>query len=298
MTWKQQLENEFKERCFFNKPLAPFTTYKIGGPASALVYPQTINEWNFLLKLSKEEEIPLSVLGLGSNVLISDKGLDAIVALTTKMDKVLVTKNKLTALAGATWDNVVSETISYSLSGLECTSGIPGTVGGAVHMNAGAYGQETFDKLTSITVIDRNCNMITLPKEKIEHGYREVKGISDLIILSAEWVLEKGDKQKLLEKRNEILKKRSQNQPLEYPSAGSVFKRPVGTYASQLIDECKLKGLTVGKAQVSTKHAGFIINLGGATSADVCKLIKKVKQEVKEKTGIDLELEQILLGKF
>jgi UDP-N-acetylmuramate dehydrogenase len=298
MNWKEELKKIFGRRCRFSEPLEKYTTYQIGGPAEALVLPKTRDEWVTLIKLSRINRLPLTVLGLGSNVLVSDKGLPGIVASTRLRRDVGVAGTIVTATAGAPLDDVVLSSVKAGLSGMEKMSGIPGTVGGAVWMNAGAFGQETFDKLVSFWALDSGGRPVKILKSDVKYGYRKVDGLDGMFILSAEWKLDPGDARELKHIRLETLKLRADKQPLEYPSAGSVFKRPLNNYASKLIDECELKGVQVGGAQVSDKHAGFIVNKGGATASDVKKLIAKIRARVRTRKGVDLELEQILLGEF
>jgi len=193
-------------------------------------------------------------------------------------------------------DVLAAKSVDLGLAGMERLSGIPGSVGGALWINAGAFGQEVFDHLVSFTALDQDCGLVRKNKTEVAYGYRKVEGVAGLVFLCAQWELDCGDQGQLREIRAETLRARADKQPLEYPSAGSVFKRPPGDHASRLIDACGLKGLTVGRAQVSTKHAGFIINLGGASARDVMELISRVRYAVRRKTGVDLELEQVPLG--
>lgn len=301
------LESRFGKSCLIDEPMAPFTGYKIGGKADALVFPAQLKDWKWLVDFCRSEKIPLTVIGCGSNVLVSDSGIRGVTASTRRMEKISISgvraerrrrANYVTAQSGALLDRVVLETVEAGLKGMECLSGIPGTVGGGIYINAGAFDQETFDRLVSFEVISQDGDIKRLSKEDVKHGYRSVEGLEGLVVLSAEWELAKGDKAELIGKREAVLKARTDKQPFEYPSAGSVFKRPKGDYASRLIDISGLKGARVGDAQVSVKHAGFIVNLGHAGAGEVYELIGKVRAEVKAKTGVELELEQVLLGEF
>ncbi|MBI4656744.1 MAG: UDP-N-acetylmuramate dehydrogenase [Elusimicrobia bacterium] len=296
--WKERIKERFKANCRFDFPAKDITTYRIGGPVDALVYPENREDMKWLVKFVSAGKMPFFVLGSGSNVLVGDKGIRGVVALTGKMDQLEVSGSAVKAMSGAKWDKLVQVSAENGLTGLEKTSGIPGSVGGSVVMNAGAFGQETFDRLVSFEALDEKGNLLVLKKTDVKYSYRKVEGIRGLIIISAAFEFEKGDKSAVLAARKEALKKRMETQPLDSASAGSVFKRPQGDYASRLIDACGLKGLTIGGAQVSAKHAGFIINLGNASASDIYKLIRKVKTEVKIKTGVELELEQILVGDF
>ena len=298
MDYKAELKNFFGENCLLDEPMARHTTYRTGGKAEVYVYPQTREEWSFVLKLAQTQNIPLRIIGFGSNILVSGKGIGGITCSTKRMNHVSVDGEHVKAEAGAALDKACELTCEAGLAGMEKLSGIPGSIGGAVYMNAGAFGQETFDCLEYFDVIDREGRPATLLKEDVKHAYRKVEGIQDLIILSAGFKLQKGNFAQLIETRNTVLHKRMEKQPLDYPSAGSVFKRPANDYASRLIDDTGLRGLSVGGAKVSEKHAGFIINFNHATPQDIKTLMDQVRQKVKEKHGVELELEQILWGNF
>ncbi len=298
MDYKQELKNFFGDNCLWDEPMARHTTYRTGGKAEVYVYPQTREEWSFVLKLAEAGNIPLRIIGFGSNILVSGKGIGGIICSTKRMNQVTVDGEHIKAEAGAALDKVCELACEAGLAGMEKLSGIPGSVGGAVYMNAGAFGQETFDCLEYFDVIDFEGRPATLLKEEIKYAYRKVEGISDYIILSAGFKLTKGDFTQLISGRNTVLHKRLEKQPLEFPSAGSVFKRPANDYASRLIDDTGLRGLSVGGAKVSEKHAGFIVNFNRATPQDIKTLMDLVRQKVKEKHGVELELEQILWGDF
>lgn len=287
-----------RERLVAGEPLAAHTTYKIGGPAEAAAFPANTDELRSALAIAKRRGVPLTVLGLGSNVLVGDGGVAGLVIFTTGMADIAVAGETVSAQCGAPLDRVVDAAVGQGLAGVEMLSGIPGTVGGGVYMNAGAFNQETFDRLTELSALTPEGKEITLKKSEVKPRYRKVEGIEGLLVLSASWTLSRGDGGKLSSARRDTLKRRADKQPLEFPSAGSVFKRPPGGFASKLIDEAGLKGLSVGGARVSEKHAGFIVNTGGATASDVRSLIAKVQAAVKNSSGIALELEQITLGKF
>ena len=278
--------------------MARHTTYRTGGKAEVYVYPKTREEWSFVLKLAETENIPLRIIGFGSNILVSGKGIGGIVCSTKRMNQVTLDGEHIKAEAGAALDKVCEMACEAGLAGMEKLSGIPGSVGGAVYMNAGAFGQETFDCLEYFDIIDREGRPATLLKEEVKHAYRKVEGVQDCIILSAGFKLKKGEFTQLIESRNTVLHKRMEKQPLEFPSAGSVFKRPANDYASRLIDDTGLRGLSVGGAKVSEKHAGFIVNFNRATPQDIKTLMDVVREKVKEKHGVELELEQILWGDF
>ncbi|MFA6434710.1 MAG: UDP-N-acetylmuramate dehydrogenase [Elusimicrobiales bacterium] len=292
------IKDRFGPDCAFGSPASGVTTYKAGGPLEVLVKPSSRSGLAWLRGFCSENKVPFLVLGAGSNILVSDRGLAGVAALTVKMDKTEISGDLLTAEAGALWDNVVRAAVSAGLAGLEKTSGIPGTAGGAVFMNAGAFGQEAFDRLESFEVMAPSGAVKTVKKSEVKYGYRKVSGLEGLVILKAAFRLKAGDKNALEAERARVLARRAENQPLDFPSAGSVFKRPAEDFASRLIDTAGLKGLAIGGARVSEKHAGFIINAGGASASDIYALIKKVRVEVKVRLGVELELEQILLGDF
>jgi UDP-N-acetylmuramate dehydrogenase len=292
------LKSRFGDYCLFGEPAANFTTYRAGGKAEALVRPADAGELAWLAAWCRHNGAPFRVLGRGSNVLVSDRGLPGVTALTERMNGIKLDGRTVTAQAGALWDDLARLTAEAGLAGYEKTSGIPGSVGGAVHMNAGAFGQETFDHLVSVEAFDAAGGQVVLKKADMKHGYRHVEGLEGLTIIAAVFEPAPGDAAVLIQDRSCVLASRAAKQPLDYPSAGSVFKRPKGDYASRLIDAAGLKGLRVGGAVVSDKHAGFIVNSGGATAADIYTLMGEVKARVKEKTGVELELEQILLGEF
>ncbi|OUO57437.1 UDP-N-acetylmuramate dehydrogenase [Candidatus Avelusimicrobium gallicola] len=298
MDYKQELKTFFKDNCLLDEPMARHTTYRTGGKAEVYVYPKTREEWSFVLKLAETENIPLRIIGFGSNILVSGKGIGGIVCSTKRMNQVTLDGEHIKAEAGAALDKVCEMACEAGLAGMEKLSGIPGSVGGAVYMNAGAFGQETFDCLEYFDIIDREGRPATLLKEEVKHAYRKVEGVQDCIILSAGFKLQKGEFTQLIESRNTVLHKRMEKQPLEFPSAGSVFKRPANDYASRLIDDTGLRGLSVGGAKVSEKHAGFIVNFNRATPQDIKTLMDVVREKVKEKHGVELELEQILWGDF
>ena len=296
--YKDTLKEFFGDECLFNEPMNTHTTYRTGGPAEVYLYPQTPEQWAFVLKLSKTENIPLRVVGFGSNILVSAKGIGGITCSTKKMNRIVVDANRITAQAGAPLDKVCELACKAGLAGMEKLSGIPGSVGGAVFMNAGAYRQETADCLEYFDIIDWEGRPATLLKEDVQFAYRHVDGLPPCIILSAGFMLKPGNYTQLLAARGNVQHARVEKQPLEFPSAGSVFKRPVGDYASRLIDAAGLRGLSVGGAKVSEKHAGFIVNFNHATPQDIKTLMDQVREKVKAQFGVELELEQILWGEF
>ncbi|MDD5627985.1 MAG: UDP-N-acetylmuramate dehydrogenase [Elusimicrobia bacterium] len=296
MAWSDELKTRFQDRCLFSEPLAPYTTFRLGGRAESLVFPAGQEDWAWLLGFVRRRGLPLTVLGLGSNVIVSDSGLAGVTATTRGMNACAVSAGRVEAQAGAALDAVAARAVEAGLAGMEKLSGIPGTVGGALWINAGAFGQETYADLVSFTALDPEGRLVSRARGELRYGYRKVEDVAGLVFLSARWELRPGEPGRLREERGATLRARAEKQPLEYPSAGSVFKRPPGDFASRLIDSCGLKGLTVGRAQVSPKHAGFIVNLGGATARDVMTLVARVREAVLAKTGVRLELEQVPLG--
>lgn len=293
-----ELKEKFGDYCSFNTPASGFTTYRAGGPAEALIEPGTPEEFAWLVGWCRAKGQSLTVLGKGSNVLVSDRGLPGVIARTARLSSLEEDDGVIRAGAGVLWDDLARLSASKGLEGLEKTSGIPGSVGGALRMNAGAFGQETFDRLRVVEAIDAAGAAVRLEKKDIPHGYRHTEGLENLILVAAEFEFIKGEPGVLLQDRSCVLAAREVKQPLDLPSAGSVFKRPKGDYASRLIDAAGLKGLRLGGAQVSEKHAGFIVNSGGATAAEIYALMQEVKSRVKAASGVDLELEQVLLGEF
>lgn len=298
MNWKDILGEKTGCRLIFNAPMKDYTTYRTGGAADVLALPENEEQILKLKTLCEQENVPFRMIGLGSNILVSDKGLPGVTCCLKNYAGISIRGEELTALAGTPLDEAASLSVENGLGGLESLSGIPGSCGGAVYMNAGAFGQETFDNLKCFKVINAAGEIKQFCKNDVEYGYRKVKNIENCIILSATWLLKKQDPAELKQTRLSVLKRRAEKQPLEYPSAGSVFKRPVNDYASRLIDVCGLRGLSVGGAKVSEKHAGFIINYDNATAADVYALIRKVQEEVYKKTSVELQTEQILWGDF
>ncbi len=242
--------------------------------------------------------VPVTVLGGMTNVLVGDKGLPGLTICTVKFRGMSIDGTSLRASAGEPLDSAVLAACAAGLGGLEKTSGIPGTVGGAARMNAGAHGQETFDTLSEIEAVDRRGERRLLQRTDLRWSYRTVEGLEGLAVTAAVFALKRGSPAALEAERERILAARAAKQPLDLPSAGSVFRRPPGDYASRLIDDCGLKGLSRGGAAVSEKHAGFIVNTGGATAADIKGLMDEVRARVKERTGVELRLEQVLLGDF
>lgn len=276
------------------------TTFKIGGPADYFIKVKNLDTLKKLLDFTKEKDIPLHIIGNGSNVLILDKGIRGIVAkLDFKKSEIIKKDNFsfVTVSADIIGSSLSRKVARLGLKGLEFLSGIPCTIGGAVRMNAGAYKQEIKDTLVSVKYLDDNGEVIEKFNDELNFGYRtSMFEDKSYIIIEATFKLEHGDKEEIEKKIEEMTVARREKQPIEYPSAGSTFKRKGDIITAKLIDECGLKGYTIGGAAVSLKHAGFIINKNNATAKDVLKLIKIVKRRVYAKYNIEIELEMLILG--
>ena len=282
------------------EPMSRHTTFRIGGPAELFLVPKSTEEIAGIFKICREEGIPWFVLGNGSNLLVSDKGYQGVVIQLYKgFGEVKVQGCQITAQAGALLSQIAAAAREESLTGFEFAGGIPGTLGGAVVMNAGAYGGEMKDVIKEVTVLTREGEIRTLRAEELAMGYR-TSAIKEAgyIVLSAVLSLEKGDKEQIKARMQELAGMRSSKQPLQYPSAGSTFKRPEGYFAGKLIMDSGLRGYQVGGAQVSEKHCGFVINTGNATARDVRNLMADVQRIVEEKYGVKLEPEVKFLGDF
>ncbi len=282
-----------------DEPLSRHTSFKIGGPAKYFVEPRSASDIKEIIAFCKAENMPFTIIGNGSNLLVSDEGFSGVVICIAKgMRAVKVDGEQIYAEAGALLSHIAREAQSNSLTGFEFAGGIPGTLGGAVVMNAGAYGGEMVQVLESAEVLDKEGNLITLKNEELELGYRtSVIPKKDYIVVAATLKLAKTDDADAIRSTmQELLAKRKEKQPLEYPSAGSTFKRPEGYFAGKLIEDSGLKGFSVGGACVSEKHSGFVINKDGATARDVLELIEHVKKTVFEKFGVELEPEVKMLG--
>ena len=281
-----------------NEPMRAHTTFKIGGEADIFIIPASPAALISAVKKCAELEIPYFILGNGSNLLVSDGGIEGAVISLAGINGISSDGEKITCGAGAMLSSVCLKALSLSLTGIEFAYGIPGTAGGALYMNAGAYGGQMADVIESAECLTASGEIKTLKKEDMRLGYRSsVFKKGGLIIISLTLALKKGDKAEIKAEMDDLLNRRKQKQPLEYPSAGSTFKRPEGYFAGALIEKNGLKGLTVGGAQVSEKHAGFVINRGGATAADVKALIGKIQKTVFENDGVMLEPEVIFTGR-
>lgn len=273
------------------------TTFRIGGPADVFVTPGNAQEIVQVLDLCKELDEPYFVLGRGSDLLVSDAGYRGVIVSLVRLNKLELHGTQVICGAGVTLKKVAAFARDDSLTGLEFASGIPGSVGGAVFMNAGAYGGETADVVSSIRALNPEGKLATYRNAELEFGYRQslVRRVG-LIVLEVTYSLKLGDKEQIQATMNGLAQRRREKQPLEYPSAGSTFKRPKGYFAGKLITDAGLKGYRVGNACVSEKHAGFVVNLGGATAKDIHAVIEHVQDEVQRQFGVHLEPEVRFLG--
>ena len=289
-----------KEQILIEEPMKKHTTFRIGGPAEYLILPQTTEEIADVVKLCRQEERPWYIVGNGSNLLVADEGVRGVVIqLLRNFNQIQVEGCQIRMQAGAQNAAVAKRALDASLTGFEFAAGIPGTIGGAVVMNAGAYGGEMKDILKEVTVLDQNGMIRTIPTEELELGYRtSIIARKGYVVLEAVIVLKTGDPKEIKAAIDDLKEKRVTKQPLEYPSAGSTFKRPEGYFAGKLIMDAGLRGFSVGGAQISEKHCGFVINKGNATAKDVTELMDETKKIVMEKFGVALEPEVKRLGQF
>lgn len=288
-----------KYNCNFeeNFPLAGKTSIKIGGKCDLYVEANSEECLAELLKVCRENALPYFILGKGSNLLIR-RFRGVVIAIGSALGGITVKGNTVTAGAGAALSAVCCAALENSLSGMECLYGIPGSMGGALYMNAGAYGGEIKDIVTSARCIDKNGNIVEIPADKMELSYRHsVFSENGYCILSVSLELVPREKAEIKARMDELMQKRRDKQPLEFPSCGSTFKRPDGYFAAALIEECGLKGCTVGGAQVSEKHSGFVINRGGATFEDVMELVEHIKTVVLGQKGVELECEMLIVDR-
>lgn len=288
-----------EEQIFSEEPMSRHTTFRVGGPAEALVQPEG-EQISAVVDWCRVHDIPYTVIGNGSNLLVSDRGISGVVIEFGKpASRVRIEGRLIYAEAGAMLSKVANDVAHAGLTGMEFASGIPGTVGGAVFMNAGAYGGEMSRIIREVLVLTPKGEKKKLPVEELELGYRhsciQERGY---IVLSAVLELEAGDEKEIFAAMEELKRKRVEKQPLEYPSAGSTFKRPEGHFAGKLIMDAGLRGFSVGGAAVSEKHCGFVVNKGGATAADIVAVMQHVQEEVKRRFDVTLEAEVRKLGEF
>lgn len=279
-------------------PMKEHTTMKVGGKAALMIIPESISCIQKFIAFLKNTEIPYMIIGNGSNLIFRDSGYNGvIIKLGAALSAIEVNNNIISAMAGSSLAHVASVALEHSLTGLEFASGIPGSIGGAVCMNAGAYDGEMRQVVEESLCIDKDGNLITLKGNEHNFSYRHSRlQDDDLTCLQVKLRLEKGEKSLIQAKMNELNARRREKQPLNFPSAGSIFKRPPGSFAGKLIDDCGLRGTKIGGAQVSDKHCGFIVNTGNATAEDIILLIEYVRDSVYKSSGIKLELEVKIVG--
>ncbi len=289
-----------EEQVKTEEPMKNHTTFRVGGPAEFFVMPRTAEEVKKVIDLCRRESFPYYIIGNGSNLLVSDQGYRGVVLQIYKeMSCIEIEENVIVAQAGALLSAIANKALENGLTGFEFAAGIPGTLGGACVMNAGAYGGEMKDVLEEVTVLTEEGEVLTIPKENLELGYRtSIIARKGYIVLEARIQLREGEKEAIKSLMEELKDKRVSKQPLEYPSAGSTFKRPEGYFAGKLIQDAGLRGFSVGGAQVSEKHCGFVINRENATAADVAELMRQVSARVEEEFGVKLEPEVKRLGEF
>ena len=299
MTEKNKLKiSSLAKDVLFDEPMSRHTTFRIGGNADVFVNASSSEEIVSVISYCLEHHIPYMCMGNGSNMLVSDNGIRGVViSIGSNMSEVQVVDNMIYAEAGALMSKIASAALGAELSGFETLSGIPGTVGGGIYMNAGAYGGEIKSVLKNVTFISKNNDIVTMDTDQLELSYRHsIFETNGGIIVKCCLELKKGNKNEISAAMKEYSKRRNEKQPLSMPSAGSTFKRPEGHFAGKLIQDAGLMGFSIGGAQISTKHAGFIVNTGNATAADVLALIEHVRKTVFAQSGIMLEPEVRLIG--
>lgn len=289
------------EDILVNEPMSRHTTFRIGGSADALIKVDSVGQLQKLIPLLKEKKIDFYVVGNGSNLLVSDRGYrGVIVQLDEEYSTVNVQENRLVVQAGASMAKVAKTALNNSLTGFEFAAGIPGTIGGGVIMNAGAYGGEMKDVVSKVRYMNTAGEILEADNKAMNFGYRQsmFKSHPEYIVVEVEIILQQGNKDAIADCMMDLARRRREKQPLEYPSAGSTFKRPEGYFAGKLIQDAGLSGYAVGGAAVSPKHNGFVINTGNATASDVKKLIHDVQEKVYEQFQVKMEPEVIFLGEF
>jgi len=279
------------------EPLSAHTSYGVGGPADAFCAPQDSGTVQLLLRRAADHGVPVLVLGRGTNVVVADEGFRGLVInLETGCRELTADGGRVRIGAGRSLERLVLYCEEHSLAGLEQLSGIPGTVGGALVMNAGAFGTEIGDRVVTVHGLNREGEAVEVPRDQAGFGYRTAAGLEGLVLLGCDLELVTGDTVKLKATREEIIARRKARQPLGYPSAGSIFKRPPGDYAGRLVEAAGCKGLREGGAEVSVKHANFILNRGSASAADIHALMERVRRRVREDFGVRLETEVLFIG--
>ena len=293
----KEINNDTSSLCLMNEPLKKHTTYRIGGPADLMIFPKSKQDIIKVIEIINENKLQLTILGSGSNVLVSDDGIrGAVISLKNSLKQIEVSDNILYAECGTMLGTIVKHAVRNNLIGLENLNGVPGTLGGALIMNAGAWGGEISENLIHVELINSKSEIKKIYKKDLNFSYRQSSFNKDDILLSAKFNLRKADKDIIKENFIEAQSGRKKSQPLNKRSAGSVFKNPKDNSAGKLLDDLGLKGFSIGDAKISEKHANFFINDGNASSKDMLKLIKKAHREVKKQFNIDLSLEVKLIG--
>ena len=283
----------------YHTPLKDYTSFRIGGPADIFLIPLQNRVLPKIIAILNNYQQDFFILGKGSNIIVGDQGIRGVVIYNARLNNIIIKDGQITAECGVTLAALAKQAMEAGLSGLEFASGIPGSLGGAIFMNAGAYGSEMKDIIVEVDVINNTGDVLTLNKQQLDLSYRHsILQEKSLIASRVKLKLAPGDREQIKAQMKKLNQQRQEKQPLEWPSAGSVFKRPDGYYTGPLIEKAGLKGARVGDAQVSQKHAGFIINRGNATARDVIELIKKVQREVYQNSGIKLETEPRYIGEF
>lgn len=296
-TVMNEINNKTASLCFMNESLKKHTTYGIGGPADLMIFPKSKQDLIKVIEIINENKIQLTILGSGSNVLVSDNGIrGAVISLKNSLKQIEVDENILYAECGTMLGKIVKHAVKNNLIGLENLNGVPGTLGGALIMNAGAWGGEISENLIHVEVINSKSEIQKIQKKDLNFSYRQSSFNKDDILLSAKFNLKKADKDIIKENFIEAQSGRKKSQPLNKRSAGSLFKNPKNNSAGKLLDEAGLKGFSIGDAKISEKHANFFINDGDASSRDMLMLIKKAHKEVKDKFNVNLSLEVKLMG--
>jgi len=292
-----KLEGIVKGRVLYDEPLSRYTSFRIGGPADCMLFPKDVEDLKAVLHLASKEKIPYTILGGGNNTLVRDGGIRGIVLnLEGTFQGLLVEGEEVKAGAGVRLSRLLAFCSKLGLSGLEPLTGVPGTVGGAVWGNAGAFGGTISDCLTRLRVVTREAQELILERENLDFCYRHSSLPDGSVVVEATFTLTRGDPQEIRRRIAQLLIQRNRSQPVELRSAGSVFKNPPGDYAGRLVEEVGLKGYRIGDAQVSPKHGNFIVNLGRATAKDVLALVQLMKDQVRRKKGVELELEIRVVG--
>lgn len=289
-----------REQILVQEPMKAHTTFRIGGPADYFVTPKDANQVSHIIRVCQEYQIPYYIMGNGSNLLVGDRGFrGVIIQIYKEMNQVIVEGVELKVQAGALLSRIASEALGNELGGFEFAAGIPGTIGGAAVMNAGAYGGEMKDVLKDVTVLDEKGNLLVIEAKDLELGYRtSIIAKKGYVVVGATIALSKDKKEDIQARMDDYKKRRTTKQPLEFPSAGSTFKRPEGYFVGKLVQDAGLRGFQVGGAAVSERHCGFLINKDNATAADVLELMKQVSKKVQEQFGVELEPEVKRIGEF